>query len=745
MSPGCTDPVAGARERSPREPGGSSVPRNDRATTRRVPGAGPGLIPILAVATVTGGLALSAPFWAGPGGDLAWTLPSGGAAVDERSRAAEEPAKGPPLVATEDHGATGTGEAGPARAGPEIKRTRTPASQGSTPDAARDARPGRERGQSSDTSGEETLSAREATDTAEVPETPRAERGPELVTIPPEFPETIGPEATHYLDGGGTLRPIDTTIRELADGSFDSRENSLALRFEPAGAGKRHGAGSAVSVTNQRDQSVRWTPLGVSLAGEGFDLGGILPPGRAAASGRSASSFTYTRSYPATDEVYKAEPSRIKHEFILSELPAMTPEERESARYVSFAGTLVFSEEFRILEDGTAFAKRGSFATSRSLHLVDAQGRTAFVLPAPFAYECFNPEARADCRYLVLREGSGLALAIQAPIAWLASPERTWPIVVDPTFKSYEPASGIGYFMYDGVWPAQSFKETADNYDMDSVELYIADAGADDSITVEIQSDDNGRPSGVVLASPVTVNSGSAYAWVVFTFPSAIRVIKDRLYWIVAKNTNLGATDGYQWRGRSSVPLYAYDKASSTSDGASWTTTTTSDNSFRANGNPVATSETYTEATRLAPATLATSESDEYVGTFSFASIGAPNSDVTQIVLSLAGTVATSDVSLCHIHTDTDGVYNRNETQVGTGVAFDGAANATFDTSGNSYLSPAGGFTGSVYVHVAVDLLASADTKTLGIEITSAADVTDPGKTVTLSSAPPPVLGTSTV
>lgn len=73
-------------------------------------------------------------------------------------------------------------------------------------------------------------------------------------------------------------------------------------------------------------------------------------------------------------------------------------------------------------------------ATDGSIDVRDMQGRTRFVLLAPFMVDAArrsNDVGRVSMR--LMRVGAGWRVMLAADRAWLAAPGRRWPVTIDPT------------------------------------------------------------------------------------------------------------------------------------------------------------------------------------------------------------------------------------------------------------------------------------------------------------------------
>ena len=132
---------------------------------------------------------------------------------------------------------------------------------------------------------------------------------------------------------------------------------------------------------------------------------------------------------------------------------------------------------------------------------------------------------------------------------------------------------------------AQGFKLNSTDL-VDRVLLYLGKQGApSDSLTLEIQTDSGGLPSGTVVwdgtSAPVSgAGLGASYGWVAFAFPRSPVLSAGTQYHLVLKRS--GGTNGsnyYQWGGDISSPSYP-NGAASVYNGSSWTAPQNDDKVF---------------------------------------------------------------------------------------------------------------------------------------------------------------------
>ncbi len=221
----------------------------------------------------------------------------------------------------------------------------------------------------------------------------------------------------NYRDSSGDWQPISTTLQSGAGGTFATSATQLPVTLPSSLA----------------------SPVTVGAAGAtvSFSLEGA--GGSAAASGASA---TYAEALPNLSASYEEQATRLKETLILASASAPA-----IYRYhLSTTGGL------------TATLQNGAVVFS------DAQGHPRYVMPAPSIADAGatgRPDSR-DVHYALSEDGSQLSVVIDR--AWLQSPERVFPVKLDPTVEywgdnvdcfiasepSYENESLCGSYIYLG-------------------------------------------------------------------------------------------------------------------------------------------------------------------------------------------------------------------------------------------------------------------------------------------------------
>lgn len=123
------------------------------------------------------------------------------------------------------------------------------------------------------------------------------------------------------------------------------------------------------------------------------------------------------------------------------------------------------------------------------------------------------------------------------------------------------------------------------------VSVYLKkNAGTPGNITVRIETDSGGKPSGTLVdpnaTATLTAFTTTSYAWYTVEFSSGITLAATTLYHIVLKTAAATNDNNYAWAADASSPSYSSGAQSYSTDGGStWTADSTKDQYFRLLGN----------------------------------------------------------------------------------------------------------------------------------------------------------------
>jgi RHS repeat-associated protein len=214
----------------------------------------------------------------------------------------------------------------------------------------------------------------------------------------------------NYRDEEGEWRPIDEDLQEGSDSAFANGQNSFDLVLpEQLDEGAVRVAtqegwvssellGTATQAAEVEDNSASYE---AAQEGVAFELASL--------------------SNGLKEEIVLADPS-LPSEFtyLLQASAGLAPERSED-------GSIVFRDE---------------------------QGHSAFVLPAPVMRDSQPglPAVSSDIDYELTGQGaSEWLLTIKADREWIESPERVWPIRLDPTLTVPSPSLDCSYLLYNAT------------------------------------------------------------------------------------------------------------------------------------------------------------------------------------------------------------------------------------------------------------------------------------------------------
>ncbi|MGP3920143.1 DNRLRE domain-containing protein, partial [Nonomuraea sp. 10N515B] len=211
----------------------------------------------------------------------------------------------------------------------------------------------------------------------------------------------ISTRPLHYQDSSGAWRKIDTTVGAASEDGFvhgndktgfEARFGDKSDKLLRIGAGKRQ--------------------VTLGLPGEARQ---IVPT-------VEGSTVTYPGVWDGADLVYTVTASGVTEHLRLTKAPA--------------AGT-VFA--FTVKTGGGLQARQN---TDGSIVFTGEDGDRAFTIPRPFMIDAQSDEASpfgkrtgAISQELSPGQGGEATITLKPDAAWLAAPERAWPVLIDPTLK----------------------------------------------------------------------------------------------------------------------------------------------------------------------------------------------------------------------------------------------------------------------------------------------------------------------
>ncbi len=137
-------------------------------------------------------------------------------------------------------------------------------------------------------------------------------------------------------------------------------------------------------------------------------------------------------------------------------------------------------------------------------------------------------------------------------------------------FANYGSGGDTNVALYNGQWLAQSFTVASTLY-LSKASLYVIDGGTSDTMTVEIQTNSGGNPSGTKVSGTgtYTINATLNFDWWDVEIQPPVSLAAGT-YWLVAKNTNAALENGYGWYDDSNGGTGNGTCRFSTNQGTSW-------------------------------------------------------------------------------------------------------------------------------------------------------------------------------
>ncbi|MFF7213164.1 LamG-like jellyroll fold domain-containing protein [Streptomyces sp. NPDC008238] len=214
------------------------------------------------------------------------------------------------------------------------------------------------------------------------------------------FTRSISQGRINYRDPSGAWRPIDTRLRAGADGRWHEKANSLAVDFAPSAA----------------------DPVLATFAVDGehglsYELRGAAKVPATVSGSRT----TYKNILPDTDVSLAPLATGLKEAIVL-----------HSAKV---ANSWVFPMRLKGLRP--VLAKDGGIA------LVNSAGRTVEQIPPAYAYDSKvdprsgDPATTHAVTYRLSKVAGESELTVTLDPAWLHSPDRVFPVTVDPTIYQW--------------------------------------------------------------------------------------------------------------------------------------------------------------------------------------------------------------------------------------------------------------------------------------------------------------------
>jgi len=234
----------------------------------------------------------------------------------------------------------------------------------------------------------------------------------------------IGQQQLHYRDASGRMMPIDSKLKSDASG-YKVEANSLKVRFGTSPT-------RLVTLASAADPSatVTYGPLDAEAE--------LMPTTKA-----GESSLSYRSYRRGADLAYEVSAGRLKEEIVLA-----SPTEDTTFTFALTAQNLEPSPQ----RDG-------------SVALVDKKGRHLIRIEKPYMTDAAAKEGGPDERFTswdvtMTIDSSSTGhhiLTIAADPGWLNDSNRSWPVVIDPTFSIVTTSTQDTYLRSDDPYDDYHF------------------------------------------------------------------------------------------------------------------------------------------------------------------------------------------------------------------------------------------------------------------------------------------------
>lgn len=198
--------------------------------------------------------------------------------------------------------------------------------------------------------------------------------------------------------------------------------------------------------------------------------------------------INYGGVFNGTSISYKMLPFGVKECFILNCPPENNVMDKKGS-YLVYTGELRFSENLTMWVDDKNCANKG-FRTSSKIEFRGINESNAiFSFIRPFAYDSDTSTSFTECFYEIRIVGESIQFDLCVPADWVLSPNRVYPIYIDPTIVTEYPMD-------------DSFVRSWDpDHAYGTIYELCVDAYTDDICRPFIKFDLSGIPSGSTISS----------------------------------------------------------------------------------------------------------------------------------------------------------------------------------------------------------------------------------------------------
>ncbi len=266
-----------------------------------------------------------------------------------------------------------------------------------------------------------------------------------------QYEAVISGSPVHYKDENGNWKNINTWIVPSSEKgySYQNKTNTLKVYF-PGDISER-----GIRIESGKG-FIEWLPLSVFTSEKSRQNTNSSLPSLLNAD--NVNSVLYENLFPGISDEYIVLPNMLKQNIIIENPPVYSDSE-----YLTIQGKLHLNENFYI-EESTRESDDGSFF-STGITIKNIAGKGVFTISEPFAVDNnsftvssgkFNNECPVYYELVPDDELNNIyTLNVKVPMEWLLSPDRQYPVIVDPTVVTYGATHG-GWQSYDGATGANA-------------------------------------------------------------------------------------------------------------------------------------------------------------------------------------------------------------------------------------------------------------------------------------------------
>ncbi|TQR46761.1 WD40 repeat domain-containing protein [Paenibacillus popilliae] len=243
-----------------------------------------------------------------------------------------------------------------------------------------------------------------------------------IKTEPVEQPTSI------CVEDQGNKEELNFTILPSSRKSYayENARNSIRTYF------KEDICESSPIIVEGNNFELEWSPIGAGFQDEHGNITKLGTISSSDALKIESNKIVYPEVFPDIDEEFIIYEGQVKHNTILHSLPQAPLSENQLAFFTE--GKIDVTAPFSMFINDQ-LQEDQQFVTSERIVFRNNSGELMFQLPAPVTYEV-KTKKNIICKYEVSRINNVLYIKTIVPYAWLAHPDRRYPIAIDPTVEA---------------------------------------------------------------------------------------------------------------------------------------------------------------------------------------------------------------------------------------------------------------------------------------------------------------------